>query len=241
MYPLDACVFSCASVNLKFFQHFGRDIEEQFKRIQGIMASLGNGARQFSSSTLVRRGVATIPAGDGNGGSGSGTRHALNMEMTENKAALAEERWERVVLQYWTCKTTKKYVKMYHIDKLFPSAVWSYNHNVSGVKPSESTLEHFKHRVLEVWSTLYSERTFGPKNKNIISYSLTTILYVELVLKRKVDWRMVFTRNLEEIYPTALALLQQTMRRELCWLYMYAIQGLLEEMEQHMTKTLGSE
>jgi hypothetical protein len=77
---------------------------------------------------------------------------------------------------------------MYHIDKLFPSVVWSYNHHVSGVKPSESTLEHFKHWALEVWSALYPERPFGPKNKNIISYSLAAMLYAELVLKRKVDW-----------------------------------------------------
>jgi hypothetical protein len=187
MYPLDACVFSCAGVNLKFFQHFGGDSEEQFKGIQGIMASSGNGARQFSSSGLVRRGVATTPAGDGNSGRGSGTRHALNMEMIENKAVLVEEGWERVVLQHWICQTTKKYVKMYYTDKLFPSAVWSYIHNVSSVKRNESTSEHFKHRELEVWSTLYLERPFGPKNKNIISYSFTAMLYVELVLKKKVD------------------------------------------------------
>jgi hypothetical protein len=197
MYLLDACVFSCAGVNLKFFQHFGGDSEEQFKGIQCIMASSGNGARQFSSSGLIQRGVATTPARDGNDGRGSGTRHALNVEMMENRAVLAEEGWERVVLQYWTCKTTKKYVKMYHIDKLFPFAVWSYNHNASGVKPSESTSKHFKHWALEVWSALYPERPFGPKNKNIISYSFTAMLYAELVLKRKVDWRTVFTSNLD--------------------------------------------
>jgi hypothetical protein len=83
---------------LKFFQHFGGDSEQQFKGIQGIMASSGNGARQFSSSGLVRRGVATTPTRDGNGGRGSRTRHALNVEMTKNKAVLAEEGWERVVL-----------------------------------------------------------------------------------------------------------------------------------------------
>jgi hypothetical protein len=89
----------------------------------------------------------------------------------------------------------KRYVKMYHIEKLFPQAVWNYNHKASGVKPSESTSKHFAHCVLEVWSTLYPHKPFGSKNKNIISYSMVAILYVELELKRKVDWRSLLTRN----------------------------------------------
>jgi hypothetical protein len=47
----------------------------------------------------------------------------------------------------------KKYVKMYLIDMLFPCAVWNYNHNIFGVKPSKSTSKHFEHCALEVWST----------------------------------------------------------------------------------------
>jgi hypothetical protein len=81
----------------------------------------------------------------------------------------------------------KKYMKMYHIDKLFSPLVWNYNPKVSGVKPSESTSKHFEHRALEVWFVLYQDRPFGSKNKNII-YSLATMLYAELELKRKVDW-----------------------------------------------------
>jgi hypothetical protein len=77
---------------------------------------------------------------------------------------------------------------MHHIDKLFPQAVWNYNHKASGVKPSESTSKHFAHRALEVWSALYPEKPFGTKNKNIISYSMVAMLYAELELKRKVDW-----------------------------------------------------
>jgi hypothetical protein len=40
------------------------------------------------------------------------------------------------------------------------------------MKPSENTSKHFVHRALEVWSTLYQEKPFGSKNKNIISYSM---------------------------------------------------------------------
>jgi hypothetical protein len=82
----------------------------------------------------------------------------------------------------------KKYVKMHHIDKLFPQAVWNYNHRVSSIKPRKSKSKHFVHRALEVWSALYLDKPFGPNNKNIISYSMAAMVYAELVLKRKVDW-----------------------------------------------------
>jgi hypothetical protein len=83
------------------------------------MASFGNGARHFNSLGLVQREVTTTLGGNGPNGRTSGTQHALNVEMTENKAVLAEKGWKRTGLQYWTYKTAKKYVKMYHIDKLF--------------------------------------------------------------------------------------------------------------------------
>jgi hypothetical protein len=91
-----------------------------------------------------------------------------------------------------------KYVKMHHIDKLFPHAVWNFNHKVSGVKPSENKSKHFEHCALEVWSVLYPKKPFGSKNKSVISYSLVVMLYAELELKRKVDWRTVFSRNKED-------------------------------------------
>jgi hypothetical protein len=87
---------------------------------------------------------------------------------------------------------------MHHIDKRFPRTVWNYNHKVSGVKLNESKSKHFEHHVLEVWSALYPNRPFGSKNKNIISYSMAAMLYVELELKRKVDWRTLLTRNKED-------------------------------------------
>jgi hypothetical protein len=76
--------------------------------------------------------------------------------------------------------------------------VWKYNHRVSGVKPGESKSKHFVHRALEVWSALYPNKPFGPNNKNIISYSVAAMVYAEIELKRKVDWRTVFTRNKED-------------------------------------------
>jgi hypothetical protein len=87
---------------------------------------------------------------------------------------------------------------MHHIDKLFLEVVWKYNHRVSGIKPGENKSKHFAHRALEVWSVLYPDKPFGPNNKNIISYSMAAMVYVEIELKRKVDWRTVFIRNKED-------------------------------------------
>jgi hypothetical protein len=47
----------------------------------------------------------------------------------------------------------KKYVEMYHIDKLFPCAMWELNNNISGIKPSKSILEHFAHHAVGVCYT----------------------------------------------------------------------------------------
>jgi hypothetical protein len=92
----------------------------------------------------------------------------------------------------------KKYVKLHHIDKLFPEAVWEYNHRASGVMSKESKSKYFAHCALEVWSVLYPDKPFGPNNKNIISYSMAAMVYAEIELKRKVDWRTLLTRNKED-------------------------------------------
>jgi hypothetical protein len=81
----------------------------------------------------------------------------------------------------------KNYLNVCHIDKLFPCTIWKFNHNVSSMKPRESASKHFTHGAMEVWSTLFSTKPIGIQNKNIISYSMSTMLYEELELKQKVD------------------------------------------------------
>jgi hypothetical protein len=97
------------------------------------MASSGNGTGPLSSTGGIQRGVASSQAGDGPIGRGTKTRQLLNLQITENKAILAEEGCEYVELQHWICHMAKKYLKMCHIDKFFPRAVWEYNLNVYGV------------------------------------------------------------------------------------------------------------
>jgi hypothetical protein len=162
------------------------------------MATSGDGMGHLSSTSLVFGEGTSTPSRDGRDRKGLRTPQAVKEEITGNSRILAEPGWDSVTSPLWTCNTAKKYVKMHHIDKLFPEAVWEYNHRVSGVKPGESKSKHFAYRVLEVWSTLYPDKPFGPNNKNIISYSMALMVYAEIELKRKVDWRTVFTRNKED-------------------------------------------
>jgi hypothetical protein len=55
----------------------------------------------------------------------------------------------------------KKYVKMSHINKLFPHVVWKLNHKIFEVKPGKSISKHFAHFEMEVWSTLLPTKTIG--------------------------------------------------------------------------------
>ena len=44
----------------------------------------------------------------------------------------------------------KNYLNVCHIDKLFPYAIWKFNHNVSSMKLRESASKHFVHGAMEV-------------------------------------------------------------------------------------------
>jgi hypothetical protein len=55
----------------------------------------------------------------------------------------------------------KKYVKMYHIDKLFPHTMKELNYNFFGIKPGKSISKHFAHIAMKGWSVLYYVKTFS--------------------------------------------------------------------------------
>jgi hypothetical protein len=174
------------------------EIEDRFWEFAGVMASSGDGMGHLSSTSLVFGEGTSTASGDGRNRKEVRTLQAVKEEITRNSRILAEPGLDSVPSSYWVCNVAKKYVKMHHIDKLFPQAVWNYNHRVSGVRPRENKSKHFAHRALEVWSALYPGKPFGPNNKNIISYSMAAMVYAEIVLKRKVDWRIVLTRNKED-------------------------------------------
>ena len=108
-------------------------------------------------------------------------------DITGDSRIIAQPGWDSKLLSYWVYNTAKKYVKMYYIDKLFPEAVWPYNHKNSGIKSKKSKSKYFAHRAFEVWSALYPNISFGLDNKDIISYYMVAMVYVEIELKKKVD------------------------------------------------------
>jgi hypothetical protein len=162
------------------------------------MASSGDGVGHLNCTSLVFGEGTSTPSRNGRDKKGLWTPQAIKQEITRNSRILAELGWDSVTTPLWVCNTAKKYVKLHRIDKLFPKAVWEYNHRASGVKPKKSTSKHFAHRALEVWSVLYPDKPFGPDNKYIISYSMAAMVYAEIQLKRKVDWQTLLTRNKED-------------------------------------------
>jgi hypothetical protein len=192
-------VFSVMQVFMwRFSSVAAEEIEDHLWEFAGAMASPGDGVGHLSSTSLVFGEGTSTPSRNGRDKKGLRTPQAVKEEITGNSRIIAESGWDSVTSPLWVCNTAKKYVKMHHIDKLFPEAIWKYNHRVFGVKLGESTSKHFAHRALEVRSALYPDKPFGPNNKNIISYSMAAMVYAEIDLKRKVDWWTVFTRNKED-------------------------------------------
>jgi hypothetical protein len=117
------------------------------------MASSGDGVPgvgHLSSTSLVFGEGTSTPSRNGRDRKGLRTPQAVKEEITRNSRILTEPGWDSVTSPYWVYNTTKKYVKMHHLDKLFPEAVWKYNHKVSSIKPGETKSKHFVHRALEV-------------------------------------------------------------------------------------------
>ena len=114
------------------------------------MASSKDGVGHLSSISLVlREGTSTISE-NGCDRRGPRTLKAINEQITGNTTILAEVGWKSVPWPYETCNVAKRSMKMYHINNLFPHAVWNYNYKAFGMKPSKNTSKHFAHRALEV-------------------------------------------------------------------------------------------
>ena len=114
-----------------------------------------------------------------------GARHSLGWEILDNENIKAEDGWEAQRENYWTSKICKKYVKMYHIGKLWPRDCHESHTKAFACKPWMCKNDHFLHRAEEVWQALFGNR---PKSKGYFNYILLSMVYSEVVLERKVDW-----------------------------------------------------
>jgi hypothetical protein len=89
----------------------------------GVMASSGDGVGQLRYTSLVFGEGTSTPSKNGCDKKGLRTPQAVKEEIIGNSRIIAKPGWDSVTSPLWVCNTAKKYVKMHHIDKLFPEAV----------------------------------------------------------------------------------------------------------------------
>ena len=114
-----------------------------------------------------------------------GATHALHYDILDDPNIKAESNWEKEEAEYWTSRMCRKYIKMYHIDKLWPREFHARHTHDYACKPYDCKNEHFVHRSKEVWRALFGDK---PMVKGYINYSVACMVYAELILARKVDW-----------------------------------------------------
>jgi hypothetical protein len=112
-------------------------------------------------------------------------RHAFDWEALEDPNVRAEKGWENEKEEYWSSKTCKKYMKMCHIDKLWPKECYAAHTRGFACRPLTCNDDHFIYRAEEVWRALFGNRD---KSKGLFNYGLVAKVYAELKLERKVDW-----------------------------------------------------
>jgi hypothetical protein len=114
-----------------------------------------------------------------------GAHHAFDWEALEDPNMRAEKDWENEKEEYWSSKTCKKYMKMCHIDKLWPKECHTAHTRGFACRPLTCNDDHFIHRAEEVWRALLGNRE---RSKGLFNYGLVAMVYAELKLERKVDW-----------------------------------------------------
>lgn len=114
-----------------------------------------------------------------------GAKHELKWEILENESIKGESGWEFEREEYWTSMTCKKYVKMYHIGKCWPKQYHQVHTRSFSCNPATCHDDHFLHRAEEVWVALFGDRG---KTKGYYTYTLLSMVYAEVILKRKVNW-----------------------------------------------------
>jgi hypothetical protein len=114
-----------------------------------------------------------------------GAHHAFDWEALEDPNMRVEKDWKNEKEECWSSKTYKKYVKMCHIDKLWPKECYAVHTKSFACRPWTCNDDHFIHRAEEVWRALFGNRE---KSKGLFNYDLVAMVYAELKLERKVDW-----------------------------------------------------
>ena len=111
--------------------------------------------------------------------------HAFDWKALEDPNVCAKKGWENEKEEYWSSKMCKKYVKMCHIDKLWPEEHHAVNTKNFAYWSFTCNDDHFIHQVEQVWRALFGNRE---RNKGLFNYGLLAMVYIELKLEHKVDW-----------------------------------------------------
>jgi hypothetical protein len=114
-----------------------------------------------------------------------GAHHAFDWEALEDPNVRAEKSWENEKEEYWSSKMYKKYMKVCHIDKLWPKECHAAHTKGFACRPLKCKDDHFIHRAEEVWRALFGNRE---RSKGLLNYGLVAMVYAELKLECKVDW-----------------------------------------------------
>ena len=80
-----------------------------------------------------------------------GKPHPMRTDVTKDPTVLAEAGWDNEPADMiWTAIDAMKFVKWYHIDKVFPEFRKPLHHKQGVALNRTCTDPHFKHRLLEV-------------------------------------------------------------------------------------------
>jgi hypothetical protein len=106
-----------------------------------------------------------------------GAPHALDYEALDDPDVVADPGWEVHDEEYWSSKTVKQYVKLYHIAKFWPRNEFPVITRSFTCKPWLCNDDHFLHRAEEVWRAMFGARL---RSKGVFNYNLLAMVYVEL-------------------------------------------------------------
>ena len=121
-----------------------------------------------------------------------GAAHGLHYEILDDPNIVAESDWEDEAAEYSSGRLCRQYVKMYHIDKLWPWESHARHTTDFSCKPLTCKNKHFVHRAKEVWRAMFGGKSMS---KGYINYSLASMVYAELQLHKKVDWSTFQTKK----------------------------------------------
>ena len=126
-------------------------------------------------------------------GNRKGRPQSFDSDAWADPLCVGELGWEEEQTKVWDCTMCKKYMKMTHIQKLWPrERVLKQASRWEG-QTSTCQSEHFKQRYIQV------HRVLGIKSAkwNVMNYNVMAMVWAEIVLHKDVDWRTAQGRNVD--------------------------------------------